>query len=358
MKRRVAAVVAVTAVFVAVSATPSSAALSPRMTVMTQNLYLGTDLVPIATAPDLPTFQQRAAQGFRNVRATNFPARAKALARIIDRTDPDLVGLQEVTTWYRSPNGVNDGYATRSRIVVYDFLRTLLSELRKRGARYRAVASDGLPTDVEGPTALGHDVRFRIGNVILAKRDRDLRIRRRLFRSYSTQLNLNTPAGPFAVRRSWVGVDATFHGKRLRFVDTHLESEIPTIRATQAQELAARGGPLTVGGQKVLVGDLNSDPSGRSGEDPAAYRTIRRGLRFRDAFIQDGAEGNGFTAGEGNALLRAPRVTWNERIDYVFFRPRTRISKFEVLGGKRSDRASGGLWPSDHGGVAATFRFL
>ena len=336
---------------------PSPAAAAkrgPKLTVMTQNLYLGTDLVPIATAPDLATFQQRAAQGLRNVRATDFPARARVLARLIDEEDPELVGLQEVTKWYRSPAGVNDGYATRSRIVVYDFLKTLLRELRKRGARYRAVASDGLPTDAETSTALGYDVRFRLGNVILAKRDRDLRIRRRLFRSYASQFSINTPGGPVAARRAWVAVDASFRGRRVRFVDTHLESEVPVTRAAQAQELVAAGGPLRARGQKVLVGDLNSDPKGRSGEDPAAYNTVR-GFRFQDAWRSAG-RGSGFTAGGGNELLKTPRVTWNERIDYVLLKPARRIVDVAVLGGKRADRTRSGLWPSDHAAVAATFR--
>jgi endonuclease/exonuclease/phosphatase family metal-dependent hydrolase len=322
---------------------------------MTQNLYLGSGLVPIATAPDLPTFQQRTAQTFRNVRATDFPARARALARLIERADPELVGLQEVTTWYRSPAGVNDGYATRSRIVVYDFLRSLLRELRRRGASYRAIASDGLPTDLEASTALGHDVRFRLGNVILAKRDPHLVIRRWLFRSYSSQISIQTPGGPFATRRAWVAVDGRFHGRRLRFVNTHLESEVPAVRAAQAQELVSRSGPLRVKRQKVLVGDLNSDPGGASGEDPAAYRTVR-GQSFRDSWLVAG-RGRGLTAGEGNELLRAPRVTWDERIDYVFFKPRTRVLDVDVLGGRRRDRTSSGLWPSDHAGVAATFSF-
>ena len=35
----------------------------------------------------------------RNVLATNFPVRARALAAEVDRAQPDVLGLQEVTLW-------------------------------------------------------------------------------------------------------------------------------------------------------------------------------------------------------------------------------------------------------------------
>jgi hypothetical protein len=49
-------------------------------------------------------------------------------------------------------------------------------------------------------------------------------------------------------------------------------------------------------------------------------------------------------------------VTWNERIDYVLLKPPARILDIDVLGRRRRDRTGSGLWPSDHAGVAATFR--
>src|SRR4051812_45509916 len=184
---------------------------------MTQNLYLGSGLIAAATAPDRPAFEQRAATIWNNVRATAFPPRAKALARLIKRANPDLIGLQEVTKWYRSPNGVKDGYATRSNILVYDFLRELLRQLRRAGMSYRVAATDGLPTDIEAPTALGFDIRFRLGNVILARRERGLRIRAHRFRIYTPQFSITTPGGPFGARRAWEDVNVTFKGRRLHF---------------------------------------------------------------------------------------------------------------------------------------------
>src|SRR3954466_733833 len=124
MRKPLALLAAAVAVLALVAAPAADAKRAPKLRVMTQNLYLGSGLISAAVAPDRPTFEQRAATIWTNVQANDFPARAKRLARLIKRAKPDLVGLQEVTRWYRSPNGVKDGYATRSNILVYDYLRS------------------------------------------------------------------------------------------------------------------------------------------------------------------------------------------------------------------------------------------
>jgi endonuclease/exonuclease/phosphatase family metal-dependent hydrolase len=356
VKRTLAAVSLLAIAALAAAPSPASAQRGPRLTVMSQNLYLGTGLIPIATAPDRATFEQRAATAWSNVQATNFFPRARRIARNIKRVDPDLIGLQEVTTWYRGPNGVKDGYATRANTVVYDFLRILRRELARAGLRYRVVANDGLPTDIEASTALGYDIRFRIGNVILAKRQRGLRIRRKQFQIYTPQFTIATPGGEFGVRRSWVAVDAVFRGQRLRFVDTHLESEVPPTRLQQAVELTSRTGPLRVKGRRILVGDLNSDPRGRSGDAPDSYRQVRR-AGFTDAWDRVG-RGRGLTAdAPNNELLRSPApLRFTERIDYALSKHKLRPLRASLLGLKRSDRTPSGLWPSDHAGLAVTYR--
>src|SRR3954447_109250 len=295
MKRTILMLALLALTFGVASSAEARAKRGPKLAVMSQNLYLGSGLIAAATAPDRPTFEQRAATIWQNVQTTDFPARAKRLARLIKRADPDVIGLQEVSRWYRSPNGVKDGNATRSNILVYDFLRSLLRELKRAGASYRAVVSDHLPTDIEAPTSLGYDIRFRLGNVILAKREKGLKIRKRSFRIYKPQFTINTPGGPFAAHRAWVAVDTTFKGRRFRFVDTHLESEVPPTRLLQAKELVSKSGPLRVKGQKVLVGDLNSDPKGRAGDATDSYNAVvRAGLS--DAWVRAG-RGLGLTAG-------------------------------------------------------------
>lgn len=355
--KRTFLLVALAATLATVPVAEAKAKGPPNLTVMTQNLYLGSGLIAAAVAPDRPTFEQRAATIWQNVQATDFPARAKRLARLIKQANPDLIGLQEVTRWYRSPNGVKDGNATRSNILVYDFLKSLLRELGRAGARYKVAASDGLPTEVEAPTALGYDIRFKLGNVILAKRERGLRIRRKSFRTYKAQFSINTPGGPFASKRAWVALDTTFKGKRFRFVDTHLESEVPPTRLQEAVELASKSGPLRVKGQKILVGDLNSDPKGRRPNDgPESYKAVTT-TGFQDAWPKAG-KGLGLTSDAlNNELLRAPiPLTYRERIDYAFAKPHLRVLKARLLGLKPGDRTPSGLWPSDHAGLAVTYR--
>jgi endonuclease/exonuclease/phosphatase family metal-dependent hydrolase len=354
MRRAILVLALLAAVLVA--APTAEAKRGPKLKVMTQNLYLGSGLIEAATAPDRPTFEQRAATIWQNVQATDFPTRAKALARIIKRADPDLVGLQEVTTWYRGPNGVKDGPATRSTVVVYDFLKLLLRQLGRAGARYRVAISDGLPTDIESPTALGYDIRFRLGNVILVKRERGLKVRRTRSKIYKSQFTITTPGGPFGARRSWVDADITYRGRRLRFVDTHLESEVPPTRLQQAVELASKSGPLSVKGQKILVGDLNSDPKGRSGDAPDSYRAVTR-TGFKDAWLAKG-RGQGLSAdAPNNVLLRSPApLRYVERIDYALAKPALPVLAAALFGLKTSDRTPAGLWPSDHAGLAASYR--
>jgi endonuclease/exonuclease/phosphatase family metal-dependent hydrolase len=353
--RRTFFVIAVLASMLAV-APAAGAKPAPKLRVMTQNLYLGSGLIAAATAPDLPTFEQRAATIWQNVQANDFPARAKRLARLIKGADPDLVGLQEVTRWYRSPNGVKDGNATPSNILVYDFLKSLLRELGRVGAKYRVAASDGLPTDIEAPTSLGYDIRFKLGNVILVKRERGLKVRRKQFKIYKAQFAINTPGGPFAAKRSWVAVDATFRGKRLRFVDTHLESEVPPTRLQEAVELASKSGPLRVKGQKVLVGDFNSDPKSRTGDAKDSYLAVRK-TGFKDAWVAKG-RGLGLSAGAlNNELLHAPvPLRYRERIDYSLAKPALPVLSARLLGLKPGDRTPSGLWPSDHAGLAVSYR--
>lgn len=71
--------------------------------------------------------------------------------------------------------------------------------------------------------------------------------------------------------------------------------------------------------------------------------------------------------GDGNTYghdldLRNPVVNFYERIDYVFSKnlKRSKRSKIApvwaiVVGDEYRNRTASGLWPSDHGGVVASF---
>ena len=145
-------------------AAPKQKASSPTVKVMTRNIYLGGNIfLPIATHGRAPQFEQKAGELWDQVETTNFPRRAKLLAREIKRHKPDLIGLQEVALWRRGPQGVKDGSATPATQVVYDFKKTLLRELKRAGLKYR-VGDTQREADIEASIdrrlrRAAHDVR-------------------------------------------------------------------------------------------------------------------------------------------------------------------------------------------------------
>src|SRR4051812_11871646 len=90
----------------------ASADSSRDVKVMTRNLYLGADLIPLASAQNRDEFEQAAAQRFQTVLKNDFPTRAKGIAAEIAKNKPDLVGVQEAAVWKRGPDGVKDGNTT------------------------------------------------------------------------------------------------------------------------------------------------------------------------------------------------------------------------------------------------------
>src|SRR4051794_10136079 len=97
----------------AASAGKAKTDTSQDLKVMTRNLYLGADLIPLASAPDREAFEQAAAQRYQTVLKNDFPTRVKGIADEIDKYKPDVIGLQEAAVWRKSPDGVKDGNATK-----------------------------------------------------------------------------------------------------------------------------------------------------------------------------------------------------------------------------------------------------
>jgi hypothetical protein len=96
--------------------------------VMTRNMYLGADLMPVFQAPSARAFFAAAGQAFERVQASDPPERIKAMAREIALADPAVIGLQEVELWQTDTTPpINDGPATPADTTVYDFLQLLLA---------------------------------------------------------------------------------------------------------------------------------------------------------------------------------------------------------------------------------------
>jgi endonuclease/exonuclease/phosphatase family metal-dependent hydrolase len=342
--------VALAAAALLVPAVPAQAQSKekPELTVMSRNLYLGADLIPLAAAPDRAAFEQAATQRWQIVQATNFPVRAKALAAEVRREKPDVIGIQEAAIWRRGPDGVKDGSATPATTVVYDLLKTFQKELKARGQRYRVVKTQN-EFDFEAPTSLGYDIRLTQQDAILVRSG--VRARNAKSRNYKDALTIPTQVGPAKILRGWVSADVTVDGERFRFVNTHLEAYSGGISGSQAKELLSRTGPTRTKLPVVLTGDLNSAPN-----DPApgrdAYRAVTGG-GFTDIMKRLKKTANTCCQDE---RLDNPQSKLTRRIDFIMTKGKFRALSGDVLGESPSDRVSG-LWPSDHAGVVATLRF-
>jgi endonuclease/exonuclease/phosphatase family metal-dependent hydrolase len=328
---------------------------APTLKVMTRNIYLGGNIFLPLGAKDRAEFEQKTTELWNQVQSTNFPARAKLLAREIRKTGPDLIGLQEVALWRRSPDGVKDGAATPSTTVVYDFLKTLNAELKALGLRYR-VAVLQQEADIEASTQQ-YDVRLSMRDVILVKRKRNgVKVLRARSKQFKADVTIPTQGGPITSNRGWTYVDASLAGTRFRFVNTHLESALEEPRVAQAKELVARGGPARAKTPVILVGDLNSDPKNRTGASPVAYRTLTR-FGFKDTWNLAKSKSRGFSCCLRDPLLKdPPPFPGDHLIDHTLVKPRIRTTRAVIVGRDPGERTATGLWPSDHAGVVTTLR--
>ena len=324
-----------------------AAAAKPQLRVMTRNVYLGGNIAGPIPAQDRADFEQRASALWAAVRTTDFPARARLLAREARRYRPDVIGLQEVALWRTGPK---DGNATKASTVAYDFLRTLK---RRLGPGYK-VAAVQREADIEAPIADGLDVRLTMRDAIIVRRR--VKVRRRLGANYKATLQVPTAIGTLASTRGWVGADLALRGKRFRVLNTHLEAFSDSHRLDQAKELLRRRGPLRRQKRVIVTGDINSDPNGATGANPAAYRQfIAAGLR--DTWLSLRPLRPGFSCCfETETIKDAPPAPFDHRVDHVFAKGRVGVIAGWVVGGDPANRTSSGLWPSDHGGQVLALR--
>lgn len=316
--------------------------------VMTQNLYLGTDIDIVLSAPSPNELSARVAQAWSSILATRFPERAGALAERIAAVRPHLVGLQEVALFrIQSPGDFGAGNPTPAREVAFDYLSLLLSELKARGLAYRTVATC-TGVDAELPSATGDDIRMTDRNAILARAD--VEISNAQARNFSVNLTVHVggPKGlPLTILRGWASADATVSGRKFRFVNTHLERDaFPVIQMAQTDELLKTLDSVTF--PVVLVGDFNS---AADGSVTATYENLI-GAGFTDVW---GRRRAGFTCCQDSDLLN-PTSRRNRRIDLILVRGGLAVTTARIVGGDPADRTPSGLWPSDHAGVVARLR--
>ncbi|HEX5527581.1 MAG TPA: endonuclease/exonuclease/phosphatase family protein [Solirubrobacterales bacterium] len=347
--------------------------------VMTRNLYLGADLSPAINSKSTSEFIEANGAIYRQVEATNFPVRAKGLAKEILESEPDLVGLQEVALWRTAPPSLGPVFSGKpeATTVKYDFLQLLLAQLNKKKALYKPVVVQDefdfeAPADANGQPGDGPGG----GTGVLANAETNARLTMRdviLKRLHSGVKTTNPKSGHFAhllvekvagakevtVTRGWVSVDASVRGSRkFHFLDTHLESfddqaEVPSIRALQAGELAGPGGPATSKLPVILVGDLNSDVKTEvKPGDGQAYRVLTQaGFRERSTYKPLGC------CIESSYDLRTGSATeFNHKVDHIMTSDPKQV---KLLASKVTGRKmQNGYWDSDHAGLFSSLNLL
>jgi endonuclease/exonuclease/phosphatase family metal-dependent hydrolase len=346
--------------------------------VMTRNLYLGADLTPAIESKSTSEFIEANGGIYRQVEATNFPVRAKGLAKEILQNEPDLVGLQEVALWRTAPPSLGPVFSGKpeATTVKYDFLQLLLAQLNKKKALYKPVVvqdefdfeapanANGVPGDGPGGTGLlanaETNARLTMRDVILKRLHSGVATSSAKSGNFSHLLIVKVAGSKeISVTRGWTSVDAKVRGsKKFHFVNTHLEAfdneaEYPSVRAQQASELVEPGGPATSGLPVILVGDLNSDVKTEvKPGDGQAYRVmVKAGFRERAT-----DKPTGCCIDSSYDLKTGSNAEMNHKVDHIMTSDPKQV---KLLASKVTGRSkTNGYWDSDHAGLFSSLDLL
>jgi endonuclease/exonuclease/phosphatase family metal-dependent hydrolase len=343
---------------------------------MTRNVYLGADITRPLAALQAPPDRQVEALIAANttlraiVDQTSFPLRSQQLAREIAERKPDLIGLQEVALWRHGPL---DG--SPATVVDYDFLQILLDDLAALGQRYH-VAHVQQESDVSAPAILGgslQNVRLTMHDVVLERASNGVKVLNASGANYATRIPLTIAGQTLEFIRGYNVVDVRAGSKVVRFINTHLESQLSDVAYAQAAELLA--GPAAPGNglPTIIACDCNTDPldaSVKPGETRAhrdPYLLITGPGGFTDEWLLFAPAEAGFTSGLSELVNDTPEeaaARFDHRIDFVLGRRADGspmpVDRAWVVGRDPDERTAetpiGRLWPSDHAGVVVRLR--
>ncbi len=201
------------------------------------------------------------------------------IADVINRVQPDLVGLQEVDRGVKRTEG-KDEIAELAAMTRMHF--AFAPNLDYQGGKYGVAILSRFPMD-----SIMH-VMFQ------NKRE--------------------------AERRGLLMVDVNIGGARVNFVTTHLDYQFEDGRLFETQQLLEFLNDIE--GPLIVVADLNDTPGG------SAYELMR--TRFDDAWVVSKAKGDGFSYPADKPV---------KRIDHIFYRTskRARAKKAWVVETLASD---------------------
>lgn len=370
----------------------SATADSAKVTVMTRNLYLGAD---VGVAMDLiPNLSAAAQFMWDQVKKTDFNKRAPGLAAEVIAKKPDVIGIQEATTWFCKKN------AWSARTEVFNFTEQFLAATKAEGTTYILASKAGktafntgfsiaaIPfvTMVNDPETFqplfGQDsaacgfeiadalaIKAELANKVLAVGTSEYK---KVYAVVPTIMN---------IYRGYAWADIQFGQTPVRFVTTHLESlwdenKIPhaAIQAEQLiNDLESTKNPV------VIMGDFNSDPRDpriaddpNAGGQPTASKICPAGtikcnaylLMTKGGYVDAGPDSlnpENFTWGM-NALLTGPDPSrlsygrqmgnmagYSDRLDYLFVKNGISINSSGLVGASPLNNLN-----TDHAGVFAT----
>ncbi|HET7900091.1 MAG TPA: hypothetical protein VFL59_02820 [Candidatus Nanopelagicales bacterium] len=364
---------------------PSELTVPGTLSVQTYNMDGGGDLTPLFDS-SLGLVQATSIVWAGMVQG-DITTRAKGMARDLQRTLPDVIGLQEVAVWSSAPFDPVAQQPTGPFAVRYDSLATLLGELRRLGTPYRVASSvktfgnEAFPLpavtgyDAQGSPQFGL-VTFSDSNVILVREAslaHGMRISNAQGHLYQAALSVSVAGQALDVPRGWAQVDIKYAGRTVRFVDTHFEAwGTPPIkdevRNPQARELAALVADWSTRMRVVVVGDINARPTmctdiPRSDQfehvldgNVEAYRILSQaGLTEVWPALHPAEPCAARSWTSGSRELDDPDGLLTHRIDDVFFSSGTTALKVRIVG-NRSTEMYGGLWPADHASTWALLR--
>ena len=383
-----------------------------KVKAMTRNLYLGADIFPVFEAglEDPASIPDAVSLVYETMIYTNFEVRAEAIADEIARKKPHVVGLQEVSTYYKQTPGdflvydpglgimVPNPDQTPATDVFIDFYTVLDKALRDRGLLYKAFKVTNADVELPmvdpdaGPPFFLSDLRLVDHDVILVHRG--IPAWEVLAANYEYNLGADLGVGSVEFTRGFVIVDAMIKGRLFRFVNTHLEvrddpgSIFRFFQSVQMMELLGtldylEDQPFLGNRPIIMLGDFNSSPEDVPGftyhpddldEDgfplpgaeklfyiPPYMQAIHAG--YLDAWLEQETFGDGFTSGF-HERIDDPEDTLETRIDLIFLDPAYLTIdnvKCKVVGDDPADMVFNPngdlLWPSDHAGVFAKIKF-
>ena len=278
------------------------------------------------------------------------------------------MGLQEVYRLTTSISVLDD------QPPFLDYLEELLNELILKGECYYAAATVTNLDFGPIPTPLYGYVSVTDRDVILAKCDIETAVvdlagfcpeRQSIDGcNYQVVAEAETPVGPIAFQRGYVGVD-TMYG---RFFNTHLEVRdpdprnplSPLVQRLQAQELLSVLNVLTSInppiGPTIIVGDINSSPEDTGDIMGVESPYTQLANVYYDTWTLRPGKPKGYTCCFAEDL--SVNADLYERIDMIFTNQFPDRIKANVVGNNKSDQSFSGLWPSDHAGVVARIKFM